>query len=213
VMENRVGISVHGISSFLALKESTMISRNNINGIEIHAGAKCMASATEISYSLERSGVYLTGKGSRLDFQDGKINGNKLHGVFLENLSSCSLANSKIDLNQETGLKAKDAEEVVIENCHFQNLLIGIMIEGAKIFKSAGSTYTKHSDCGVLVVKAILELKKNVFIDETIAVIVDEEASGKIQENSTYPKAPETMIEVTEDAGKVIIEGNTMGSP
>jgi hypothetical protein len=209
--ENRVGISLTGAGTSAQLLSSKIL-QSSTNGAEVQEGALLKLSASEVSNSRERSGVYLKGNLTKLvATSNTSISGNQTHGIFIEDLAAVEIERCRLENNRETAMRIDQAAESRIGNCIFKGSPIGISIDRSAKLELRGSTMEDHADVGLLATNTPLEIDGNRFLNNGDAIIAEEGASGSISNNRTSPKAPADAIVVSPSAGKITQQNNVPG--
>jgi len=207
LLENRIGISLAGATTSAQMTSGSSIARSHINGVELHESAAFSLSASEISSSQERNGVFATDSQTTFHAEKSVIQDNQTHGLLLEHEASAQLDHCKVLRNHQSGILATAAGNLAANDCSFENALSGIFVDGAASLLVRNSLFSNHAECGLTARKVRLEADGNVFRDNGIAILIGREASGELSNNQTT-KPPAQAI-VIEGGGKFNQAGNT----
>lgn len=211
VLENRTGLLGTQPNTQILINSGSVISRNSRNGVEIAAGAVVRLSGAEVSNSQTGCGISVAGDGSILH-GGGKslICDNKTTGVVVTGGGSIELADCQLERNREHGIQVTGHGKVKIDGSRFQNGLTGIFADGGgTTVQASHCDFVKHGDSGVVASAGRVELTHCGFVDNALAAIFTDGASGSATSNKVSPGPVEEVI-LLENAGQVQLSDNTV---
>jgi len=219
IRENgRSGIALSNAGTTATL-DGTVIEANAENGVVVGDGAdlKCGGVAIHGNKLEQRQklGLLVEGGGSRARLEAScVISANCVSGIGVIDGGHLDLADSTVEGNSTNGLYVKNGGQVKISSCHFNSngpLGIALMDSPSKISISK-CQFKAHSELGVVIEQGNGIVSECSFASNTAAICYGPGATGSASGNLIQPGPLDTVLIVQDDAGKVSLENNTIGT-